>query len=150
MGLLIKIIFFILFFILSTIPHISFAMGFHLEMLAREDDRIMLILYHDSFSDKVFRRSSLCRSSVGGLTFNVTDTNGDVLPLRAVINDGCALDNDVVLGPYEIQGKVLSIEMLRTSYGMINGEYSVTAKLCGYEVSNNACLESNGIIVEVH
>lgn len=150
MGLLIKIKFFILFCVLCMLPHISLAMGYHLEMLAREDDKIMLLLYHDSFSDKVFQRSALCRSSVGGLTFNVTDKNGVLLPLKAVINDGCVLDNDVVLGPYEIHGKVLSIEMLRTAYDMIRGEYSVTAKLCDYEILNNTCLVSNDIIVEVN
>ena len=123
--------------------------NFHAELAKRDKENIILIMYHDGFSDKSVSVSSLCRSGIGGLTFKVSNDKGDIFPMTAVINDGCLLNENILLSPFDVYGKIINIRVLLSAYGIKDGTYSLQAEICNLEKSNNNCFKSNIVTISL-
>ncbi|WP_406665652.1 hypothetical protein [Gallaecimonas sp. GXIMD1310] len=94
---------------------------------------------------------NFCRSSVGSLSFELKDSDGNVQPVRAFLNDGCALDEKFKIRAYGAISREFNIDDIVALYENPKGVISFKALFCGHTRygKKTDCISSNTIDVDV-
>lgn len=89
---------------------------------------------------------NFCIDTIGMLDLIIKDSDDKVHTLDAMINERCNFDREVLLGSSESISRLFTLYELQEYYGLVPGEYKISAKLCP---DPTGCIVSNEIIVKI-
>jgi hypothetical protein len=139
--------FFLSFVFLIVSP--CFSKDFKLKLSNYDNEQVMLFVYHEGYSGRVFFKRGFCLSGLGGLKFEISDMNGINYPSESLITDRCKLHDSLELMPSEVYGKLLNDATFESIYGLKKGIYNVKAVVCKYDSDEEKCLQSNSILINI-
>ena len=139
----------ILLVFIFLISNSTYADEFHLELSRYDNKQVLLLVYHNGYSNKAFNKRALCLSGLGGLKLEISDIAGVKYPKAALINDRCKLHEVIELEPFGVYGKFVNDVTFESTYGLKTGTYNVKAIMCDYGSDPQNCLESNSISITI-
>lgn len=133
----------ILFLFAIQIGYVKADDGFKYTLNSSESEEVYLMAINTG-SNKNKLPFNFCISSLGDLTFEIKDKEGNKYPLSSMINDRCNPHKEVYVEPFSLVGKVFHKSGIKSYYSLPKSEFLMKAILCDKE---RECEESNEVKV---